>query len=348
MKLSMIENYPNPRRMHCESGVLVNLLEYYGYKISEPMVFGIGGGLYFLYFPWMKLYGFVLPVLRSKPTNILRHFSPRMHLGYHEKSYGNDKDRAAKELDELVAKGVPVGLVVNLIGLKYLNDIGFELDYNGHHIVVIGKEGSQYIIADMDYKLPNDDYVTLDEARMPLVRFRDGISAPHGRMFYIDPLPANYAETVDLKPAIISGLKETCRNMLSIPMPWFGTKGIHFMAKDMRKWEKKHTPELIDLSLLWYYRLIEQAGTGGSGYRYIFADFLKESADIFQSEALAESSDIMRKAADTWRVFTVDCNRYLDKKGVTLNEMADVIDEAGRLEHDALANIKKKFLKTIK
>ena len=309
------------------------------------MVFGIGGGMYFLYFPWMKLYGFVLPVLRSKPTNILRHFAPRMHLGYHEKSYGNNKDKAAKELDELVAKGVPVGLVVNLIGLKYLNDLGFELDYNGHHIVVIGKEGSQYIIADMDYKLPDDNYVVLDEARMPLVRFRDGISAPHGRMFYIDPLPANYAETIDLKSAIIGGLKEACRNMISIPMPWFGTNGIHFMANDIRKWEKKHTPELINTSLLWYYRLIEQAGTGGSGYRYIFADFLKESAEIFHDQALADSSDIMRKAADTWREFTISCNRYLEKTGVMLNEMADIIDEAGDLEHKSFNKLKKDFLK---
>lgn len=331
--------------MHCETGVLVNMLQYYGLEISEPMAFGIGGGMYFLYFPWMKLMGFVLPVMRSKPTNIFRHFAPRMHLSYHEKSYGNDKDRAKKDLDELVAKGIPVGLVVNVLGLKYLNDIGFDLDYNGHHIVVVGKEGSQYIIADIDEKLPNDDLVTLDEARMPLVRFRGGISAPHGRMFYIDPLPANYAETIDLKPAIIEGLKEAYHNMISIPLPWFGCKGIHFMANDLRKWNKKHTPELIDLSLLWYYRIIEQAGTGGSGYRYIYADFLKESAVVCQSEALADSGDIMCKAADCWRTFTVDCNRYLNKTGVTLNEMADILDEAGNNEYKAFKKLKDGFLK---
>ena len=340
----MIENYPNERRMHCETGVLVNMLEYYGYNISEPMAFGIGGGMYFLYFPWMKLYGFVLPVLRSKPTNIMRHFTKRMNIGYHEKSYGNNREKAKQELDELVAKDVPVGLRVNLVGLKYLNDIGFELDYNGHHIAVIGKEGRDYIIADIDEKLPNDDLVTLDETRMSLVRFRGGIAAPHGCMFYIDPLPANYAKTVDLKPAIIEGLKETCRNMIGIPMPWFGSKGIHFMANDLRKWERKHKQDLIDLSLLWYYRLIEQSGTGGSGYRYIYADFLKEAAPMFQNEVLDESSTIMRKAADNWRRFTVNCNRYLNKSGVTLNEMADIVDEASVCEKQAFEKIKA-FLK---
>lgn len=336
----MIPTFPNQRRLHCETGVLVNLLEYYGYNISEPMAFGIGGGMYFLYFPWMKLMGFVLPVMRSKPTNIVRHFAPRMHLGYHEKSYGNDKERAKKDLDELIAKDIPVGLAVNVLGLKYLNDIGFDLDYNGHHIIVVGKEGSQYIIADIDEKLPNDDLVTLDEARMPLVRFRGGISAPHGRLFYIDSLPSNYTETVDLKPAIIGGLKEACRNMISVPLPWFGCKGIHFMANDLRKWNKKHTPELIDLSLLWYYRIIEQAGTGGAGYRYMYADFLKESADLFQSELLADSSEAMGKSADSWRMFTVDCNRYINKTSVTLNEMADIVDEASVYEKQSFTKIK--------
>jgi hypothetical protein len=45
----MIENYPNPRRKHCETGTFLNMLDYYGYRdISEPMAFGIGSGIYFL------------------------------------------------------------------------------------------------------------------------------------------------------------------------------------------------------------------------------------------------------------------------------------------------------------
>lgn len=47
--LAMIENYPNVRRRHCETGAFVSMMEFLGYKISEPMTFGIGSGLYFLY-----------------------------------------------------------------------------------------------------------------------------------------------------------------------------------------------------------------------------------------------------------------------------------------------------------
>ena len=40
---------------HCENGVASNLLNYYGLKLSEPMIFGIGSGLLFFYFPWLKV-----------------------------------------------------------------------------------------------------------------------------------------------------------------------------------------------------------------------------------------------------------------------------------------------------
>lgn len=341
----MIENYPNQRRMHCETGVMVNLLQYYGYDISEPMVFGIGGGMYFLYFPWMKVQDFVLVVLRSKPGTIMRHFTKRMHLNYHEQTFGNDVEKATRVLDEFVARNEPVGLASNILGLKYLNDLGFEMDYNGHHLVVIGKEGSQYIIADIDEKLPNDDYVRLEEANLRYSRFRPGLSAPHGRLFYIDPLPKDFAAHVDLKKAVMEGLKEAYQNMETIPIKFFGSKGIHYMAKYLRKWPKIYTQEKIDYTLLWYYRVIEQAGTGGAGYRYLYADFLKEAAALLQNEALDESSDLMRKAADSWRAFTIDCNHYINRTEVTLDEMASIIDEAGNYEHEAFLTIKNKVLK---
>ena len=341
----MIENYPNQRRAHCETGVLVNMLEYYGIKISEPMAFGIGGGLYFMYFPWMKVEDFVLLVLRTKPATIIRHFSARMHLDYHEISFGNDKKKAKETLDDMIAQGIPVGLTVNMLGLKYLNDLGVKLDFNGHNMTVIGKENGQYIIADVDWQLPNDDYVYLDEVRMEAVRFRPGPSAPHGRMYYFGSLPKDFSDKTLMKQAIIKGLKETYKNMMTIPMPFFGCRGFHYLAKDMRKWEKKFSPEYINHVLYWYYKFVEMTGTGGAGYRYIYSDFLKESAVLFQSEVLADCSRTMHDSADNLRKFSVGCNRYINKSGVTINDLADAIDEAGNCEYETFKKLKDAFLK---
>ena len=342
----MIENFPNPRRMHCETGVTVNMMQYYGYDITEQMVFGIGGGMFFIFFPLLKSEDIQSTpvIMRSRATDIIRHFSKRMNLGYHEMTFGNNRDKAEQELDKLVAQGIPVGVVVNIIELKYLNDLGFNHNFNGHHLTVVGKEGDQYIVADTDEHLLNDDYVTIPEATMRSVRFKSGLAAPHGRMFYFDELPSDYAQTVDLQSAIIAGMTETCKNMLSIPMPWFGCKGMHYLAKQMRKWPKKYPKDKIDYLLYEYYRLIEQAGTGGAGYRYIYSDFLKNAADLFQDSTLEESSAMMRKAADTWRAFTIKASRHIKHTGVSIDEMADIIDEAGNCEYQTFTNIKKNFL----
>ena len=42
---------------HCESGSTANLLFNYGIEASEPLVFGIGSGIFFGYFPFIKIYG---------------------------------------------------------------------------------------------------------------------------------------------------------------------------------------------------------------------------------------------------------------------------------------------------
>ena len=340
----MIENFPNQRRMHCETGVLVNIMQYYGYNITERMVFGIGGGMYFLYFPLMKVQNFVLVTMRTKPGSIIRNFAKRMKINYNEMTFGNNIEKGTRVLNDLVDKNIPVVLASNILGIKYLNDLGFEMDYNGHHLIVIGKEGDNYIIADIDEKLPNDDYVYLNETNLKYARFRSGLSAPHGRLFYFDPLPKGFSINVDLRPAIITGLKDTCNNMSSIPFKYFGSKGIHYFAKDLRTWHKKYTNDRIDYNLLWYYRLIEQAGTGGAGYRYIYADFLKEASSLLQSEILENCSITMNNSADCWRQFTVNCNRYINRQNISLEEMADIIDEAGNYEYETFNKIQNKYL----
>ena len=344
----MIENFPNPRRMHCETGVLVNMMEYYGVKISEPMAFGIGGGMFFIYFPLMKspdIQNATPVIMRSRATEIIRHFSKRMNLGYHELTFGNNRVKAEQELDKLVAQGVPVGVVVNILNLKYLNDLGFHHNFNGHHLTVVGKEGDQYIVADTDQHLLNDDYVTIPKATMSSARFMSGIAPPHGRMFYFDKLPSDYASKLDMKSAIMAGLMESCKNMLSIPMPWFGCKGIHFLAKDLRKWEKKYSEKKIDYLLYEYYSLIEQAGTGGAGYRYIYADFLKEVAPLFQNVEMEACATKMAEIAEMWRRFSLDCRRYLKKDEITLDEMADLLDEISAREYTVFNRIKKEIPK---
>lgn len=354
----MIENYPNQRRMHCETGLLVNMLKYYGVEMSEPMAFGIGGGIYFLYMPLIKTVDdLVFLILRTMPVHVIMNVAKRLHMDYHEEKFGNDIAKARAALDEQVAKNVPVCVVVNTEGLEYLKKLemfksyiasGQSMSFNGHMICIIGEEGSEYIIADVDFRLPNDDYVRLDKDELNRVRFIKGFAAPHGRMIYLNSFSKDIMDPENLKPAIVAGLKEACKNMLKIPFPYFGYKGLHYFAKDLRKWESKYNREQINARLLKYYRLIERGGTGGAGYRIMYSDFLKESAVIFQSDALQESAALMTKAADYWRQFSVNCGRFMKEGNITINEMSDIIEEVSLAERNTFEYIKKNFLKQVK
>ena len=51
----MTINFKHTQSAHCENGVASNLLYFNGVRLSEPMVFGIGSGLLFFYFPWIKV-----------------------------------------------------------------------------------------------------------------------------------------------------------------------------------------------------------------------------------------------------------------------------------------------------
>lgn len=354
----MIENYPNERRMHCETGLLVNMLKYYGFEMSEQMAFGIGGGIYFLYMPLIKTVDdLVFLILRTKPFHVIMNVAKRLRLDYREQKFGKDIAKASAALDELVAKNIPVCVVVNTEGLEYLKKLemfksyvasGQSMSFNGHMVCIVGEEGSEYIIADVDFRLPNDDYVRLDKATLNRVRFIPGFAAPLGQMIYLNQINKDILSPENMKPAIIAGLKEACKNMIKIPFPYFGYKGLHYFANDLRKWEQKYDKKQIDARLLKYYRLIERGGTGGAGYRIMYSDFLKESTALFQDGALEESSVMMSNAADLWRQFSVNCGRFMKEDGITLNEMADIIDAVASAERDTFVIIKKKFLKHVK
>ena len=63
---------------HCESGAFAALLRHNGVHLTESMVFGIGSGLFFLYFPLLKIYGAPLVAYRDAPNMIMTRAARRL------------------------------------------------------------------------------------------------------------------------------------------------------------------------------------------------------------------------------------------------------------------------------
>ena len=341
----MTHNYPNQRRKNCETGVLENMLLWHGCDVGEDLLFGIGSGLYFMYSPFLSVQGTVYPLMRIQPVEIVKRAAQRLGFVVHVKSFGDDRTRATASLDELLSKGIPVGVVLNVKGLPYFNAMGVTSDFNGHIVTIVGEDGNDYLVADTDSRLKDDTLVRVNKSTIEETRFAPGIGTPHGKIFWIDGNDTIAVSGEMLEKAIFSGLKETCNKFLHTPLPYYGAKGLHYFADDIRSWWNKYPQRQISYVIMWYYRLIERAGTGGAGYRYLYLGFLKEAARLLGNEALDDAAKTMASAAEGWRSFCLEGRRFIRQpEGATLQKMADVIDNIGDDEHKTFKGIQKGFI----
>jgi hypothetical protein len=166
-----------------------------------------------------------------------------------------------------------------------------------HNLVVFGKEDGEYIISDPVFPEP----VRCPHGDLMKARFAKGPMSPKGRMYYITHMPSE----PDLKRAIVQGIKEVCRSMLKAPGPFLGVKGIRFLSNRVAIWPKKMATKEAALCLGQVIRMQEEIGTGGAGFRYIYAAFLQESASYLEDDDLRLLSDRMTDIGDRWREFAL-------------------------------------------
>jgi hypothetical protein len=66
-------------------------------------------------------------------------------------------------------------------------------------------------------------------------------------------------------------------------------------------------------------------GTGGAGFRYIFAAFLQEAGELFNSHELNELSNEMTAIGDVWREFAVSSARIVKQRKTRQEETFDKV-----------------------
>jgi hypothetical protein len=78
--------------------------------------------------------------------------------------------------------------------------------------------------------------------------------------------------------------------------------------------------------------LLEEQGTGGAGYRYIFASFLQQAADVLHEDSLKTMSKRMMEIGDHWRdisYFAAKIGKNRDLGPDKLKQLGDMfIDRA--------------------
>ncbi len=290
---------------HCETGVTSALFRDKGVEISEPMIFGIGSGIFFGHLPFVKMVGLPISTYRSQPGAIFRKAAKRLGGEFVTGRFRNAQ-KGMDELRRVLKAGHIVGLTTNIYWLSYFPN-RFRFQFNGHNIIVLREIENGFRVSDPVLDQPVD-CLTEDLER---ARFAKGPLEPHGFMYYsksVNPAP-------DLRASCIKGIKDTCNMMLKIPLPIFGIRGIRFLAKRTIKSGEKLGFKEACRQLANIVRMQEEVGTGGAGFRYMYAAFLQEAADLFGSSELADLSREMTAIGDIWREFAVVSSRIIKQRG---------------------------------
>lgn len=299
---------------HCENGVTANLFRFHGLDINEPLVFGIGSGLFFAHMPFMKLNGIPVTGFRPFPGIIFQRAAKRLGIKMKVKTYRSPQ-RAMDELDANLEQGIPTGCVVGVFHLTYFPE-PYRFHFNAHNLVAFERKGDTYYISDPVM----ETITTLSRRDFERVRFAKGTARPKGKMYW----PVAIPEEVNLRRAIIKGIRKTCYDMTEIPLHFFGAKGIRYLAKRMLKWPQQLGDRKALLYLGQVVRMQEEIGTGGAGFRFMYAAFLQECARIFNDDRFAAFSLQMTEIGDDWRAFAYEASRLVKNRSSQGSDWASV------------------------
>lgn len=329
--------YSHIQTAHCENGVATGLLQHHGLEfMTEPLMFGLGSGIFYIHVPFITVNNGPFISYRSMPGWIFSRASKLLGIKVNRKKFNSEKE-AYDYLNKQIQIGNPVGCQVGVFNLPYF-PTEYRFHFNAHNLVVYGKENGNYLVSDPVM----ETVTTLTEEDMLKVRFAKGPLAPKGHVYY--PENVKQVSKEQLQKAIYKAIHRTTFDMLHIPGPIAGVDGINFTARQIRKWRDKLGPRKASLYLGQIVRMQEEIGTGGGGFRFLYAAFLEQAADITGNQKLIPLSDEFTKAGDLWRASAINMGRIFKGR---LNEQkdflecADMLDNIAAIERAAFKELRK-------
>jgi len=289
-------NFNHRQSAHCESGVAAGLSTHYGLPLSEPMAFGLTAALTFAYIPFIKLFGMPMIAYRMPPRSIIKGLQRRLGVKVNFNTF-SDADQGMQALDDVLAQGKAVGLQTNVYWLPYFPK-EMQFHFNGHNLIVFKKEGDNYLVSDPVFETA----LYCHKDGLKKARFAKGPLASKGLMYYPESMPAD----IDYASAIPKAIKAN-HKIMHAPIPFIGIRGIRYLGKQLIKLGNHPTKKdkYLNLYLGHIVRMQEEIGTGGAGFRFIYAAFLKEASQHVHKDLLEQASAAMTDAGDIWREFAL-------------------------------------------
>ncbi len=330
-------DFKHHQAAHCENGVTVSLLKYHGADfITEPLAFGLGSGLFYIHIPFLKVNNGPAISFRTMPGAIFKRTCKSLGVKVERRKFKSKTD-AQSFLDAKIEQGIPVGCQVGVFHLPYFPK-EYRFHFNAHNLIVFGEENGNYLVSDPVM----EGTASISPEELEKVRFAQGALAPKGHIYY--PVEVGNISKETLQKGIAKGIKRNCRDMINIPGGIAGVKGINHTAKKIRTWREKLGERQAALYLGQIVRMQEEIGTGGGGFRFLYAAFLEQASEIMANDALLRVSEKITRSGDLWRDSAVQmAGIYKGRLSAQsdFDACADIMNEISALEKDAFTELSK-------
>ncbi|WP_436533699.1 BtrH N-terminal domain-containing protein [Actinoplanes sp. HUAS TT8] len=282
----IIEGVGFPGGQHCETTAVGALLRHAGLELSEPMLFGLGEGLGFVYWD-AKNMDFPFLGGRSKPMEITRRLAERLGLALWVEETGS-AGKAWRNVEAAVESGRPVGLQLDCFHLDYFTT---RTHFGGHVVALYGFDETSAFLVDTAQQ---GGAVTTSLKSLELARGERGPMTARNLSFTV-AVPGNRP---DLGAAIRAAVRGNAATFLNPPIANLGYRGIGKASARVRTWLDRSGDPARDLPRA--AMLMERGGTGGGLFRAMYRDFLAEAATIVDDEKLSAAHRMYGEIAPLW------------------------------------------------
>ncbi|MFF0886773.1 BtrH N-terminal domain-containing protein [Streptomyces sp. NPDC001046] len=311
---------------HCESTALLNMLRNHDIELSEPLIFGLGQGLSFLYWHSQQMPS---PFLagRVKPDHLMRNVADALSLDLRTQettSPAKAEDTLVRALDE----GDVVGLKLDRYHLDYARE---NHHFAAHYLACIGYEDDRFVVVE------TRSLGVQSTSRDSLARARAAKGPMSSRNLSVRVDPRGYDESI-LAKACQASILATAREFLTPPITNMGYKGIAKAGRLMRGWHERLDRPVEAMAAVG--TSMEEGGTGGGLFRTLWAQFLEEAHELTGIAAYDDLAVEYRRIARRW-TDVADLLRDTDDSGArqALDEAALVLDGLATEERAAMARL---------
>jgi len=308
---------------HCETTATGTLLRQIGIDLSEPMLFGLGEGLGFIFWN-MKTMDFPFIGGRIKTDLLTQNIAKNLSLELTVRETSSTK-KAWENVKQLLDNGKVVGLKLDCYHLEYFSN---PFHFAGHYAAIYGYDNEAAYLVDTKQQ---GGLVKTSLKSLALARNEKGPMSSKNLYYTLD----RKDREPDLKNVVLDAIRNNARDYLNPPINNIGYKGILKASREIQKWFDSSAN--IENEFKASAAMMEKAGTGGALFRNLYRDFLQESYGLLKLDTLRKGHGEFAGIAKLWTEISdlfLEVSKTGDRKFV--EQAASVLRQLSAKEKDAM------------